>query len=261
MAVCPPTVHLDGDDTYVPNRTQGELWRAWCDFWDEAERKAQEKSLPFVAILDGDLLDLNKHDQMELITENPQTMVTMALEAYQPIAEAADAVFIIRGTEAHAGKHSWAEELLARELPNVVHDDVNKTASWQWFYGYIGGVLFDVRHHPPTRTKLKHMRGSMAARISSYLRMDYISRGTPMPDIALCAHVHFPSDSGRYEKPRAFTLPSWTFMNPYGSRLGLTPECDPVGGLLFECRDGKYNEEWLTFDVKRRREPWTVRKV
>jgi len=261
MAVCPPTVHLDGDDTYTPNRTQQVLWDSWCKFWNEAEHRAKAASLPLVAVLPGDLLDLNRHDQMELVSQNTKTMMAMAREAYAPIADAADAMFIIRGTEAHAGKHCWAEELLASELPNVVCDDMNNTASWWWFYGYIGGVLFDVRHHPPSRTRLRHMRGSMAARISAYLRMDYLQRRTPMPDVAICGHVHFPIDSGEYEKPRAFSLPSWTFQNPYGSRLGHTPETDPVGGLFLECHEGKYRPEWILFNVRRREEPWRSTKL
>jgi len=256
MAICPPRVHLDGDDTYVPNKTQGALWDSWCQFWNEAERRAAAASLPLVAVFAGDILDLNKHDSMELVSQNPQTMMNMARETYTPIAEASAATIIVRGTEAHTGKHCWAEDMLAGELPNVVYDDVNKTASWWWFYGYIGGVLFDVRHHPPTRTRLRYMRGSMAARISSRLRMDYVARGTPIPDVALSGHVHFPADSGRLETPRSFTTPAWTFQNPYGSRLGFTPECEPVGGLFIECRDGKYHEDWMLFDVKRRVEPW-----
>jgi hypothetical protein len=232
-------------------------WSYWKEFWDFIKTK-KKRHMQVVALWCGDLNDLNVHNSLELVTKNPTDVLKMTVTAMEPALAVADVNIIIRGTQAHTGKQANLEEAVARDI-GAEKDPETDNYSWWFFYGSLGGVKFDVAHHPGTSGWLPWTKEPAAARHAIMVRMEYLERGLEPPQVVLRAHNHryaaHASDKGT--KPWMFYLPGWQLVTSHSRRRGATWQVHKIGGLWFECRDSKI----VDWDVWGRspgmRKPWT----
>lgn len=264
VALCPPRVYLDDGGIYRASKEQKSVWQAWNKFWQIiAEKKGGNK---LYTIVNGDTIDINTHDGIQLISHNRNVIISLAVAVLQPIAEMSDALFIIRGTETHTGRAANIEETIARELgaeplvkPTIdkkTGEDKGGIYSWWWLPLEVEGLLFDITHHPKTSGWRPWTRDAAAAREAAIIRNDYWERGDKPPDIALRGHVHYHADSGKTKKPHVLITPSWSLTDAYGHRKGTGGSARPVGGLWLMCDNGHYDYEFEVWWPKRRR-AWT----
>lgn len=260
IAATPPSFNLDAGGTHKADRVQRFIYDKWLEYWREIWEVKQRLGWPVYVIMNGELADSNYHATTQLISRNPADQLAMALKLLEPAYKIADHLIVIRGTAAHSGQSSWMDELLARDLGAlpVRHrgEDDPRHAHWQW-RGVIGGVRFDVAHHPGHGHMRPWTRGGDANRLAADIRMrydrynDYMMRQKedsqiiPPPQIVLRGHNHKPSDSGHnFGSTRAIIAPSWQlgYDGDFSNRLG--GDWLPNGGLYILCDNGEPTVRW-----------------
>jgi len=247
LGLCPRSgMALDDGGVYRPNKLQRAIWRAWERFWEEVSSLRAGTGGRIYAVANGDLGDLNRHNGVQLISRHKASIKEAMIAAARPMAEVADRIFIVRGTEAHSGGGGELEEFLARDLgaePAVPpRDGQGGRFSWWVLEAEFGGVEFDISHHPPTSSRRPWTINQGLARAAAIVASRYRNQGREPPDIAVFAHSHqhgVGSEMGVW----AFGCPPWKGVGAFGHRLGAGAVVQPVGGWVFVCEGGEWRCE------------------
>jgi hypothetical protein len=217
--------------------------------WDAIQARKDELGGNVIAVLNGDITDDNYHPSSQMITKHHGSIIDMAIQTLKPCLDVADSVFVIRGTEAHVGIGASLDETLAREIGAIKDEN---SFSWWWLPAIWGGVRFDIAHHPGFSTRVNWSRGTDALKIAITTEMDYHEAGSPLPDIVLRAHNHRYADSGGNYNTKAFVCSPWQLTTSFGHRIGYSTKVEPVGGLMFVCNNGVYEEKIMRYSPKSR---------
>jgi len=240
--LCPPSVQLDDGGTYLPSKPQRVLWKAWLDFCE----KAHSVKNPVYVILNGDIVEADGSKSLQHISRNKSTIHDMAMTALSPLTDRAEKVFIVRGTEYHVGQSSPSEEMIAKDLVNIVPYDKRGAFSWWYLRTKIAGVRFDVAHHismgfAPWTEK------NASNKLAVQLMYEYAEWEEPYPHIALRGHMHRLSDSGINFPIHALTMPCWCMKSAFTHRIGRGNDMPKIGGLIITCEDGKADVEAVMY--------------
>jgi hypothetical protein len=253
VAVCPPRVPLDRGGKYEVNRIQQWLFReVWEPYWDKIWKKKKRLKWPLITVLGGEAADDNKYAKTELISHNPADQLRIPMTLLKTALEISDFVVVIRGTEAHTGPSSWMDEKIAEDITGDVHVVRNIDGDYAQynFRGYLGGVYFDIAHHPAHAAHRPWTKGGDAGRLAADMLYRYAElnkamkrQGTPelqqeLPDIVIRGHNHKASDSHDTHPIRAIINASWQLTSGFGFRLG--GAWLPVGGLHVLCEKGQF---------------------
>ena len=247
-----PQVLLDNGAYYVASKSQKAILKAWVQFWEFIERKKRELDAEVYAIVDGDLVDDNTHDDCDPITRNKSIIIDHACSLMWPVRQAADFLFVVRGTEAHTGGHGEIEETVAKEL-GAEKNTLTRRYSWWFLPLETEGVTWDVVHHTDTFSRRPWTLDAAADRQAAILRAEYLERGVDVPNMAIRAHNHKWTLSNGRMPPWTFMLPPFCLTNAFGYRCGAGANAEPVGALWWACEDGKV-ESW---DI----EQWAPQRV
>jgi hypothetical protein len=254
--LCPPSINLDAGGTYKASKAQRLVWQRWCDYRNIIDAKKKTLNCKLYVVVAGDVGDKNTHDGSGLISRVDSDEVKIAAKVLEGLREIADEFFVVRGTPAHEGPQACLSELIARDL-DATPDEESGTHSWWWLPLEVGGVRFDIAHHPQTSGRRPWTKAAAAARNGAILRAEYLDDGERPPDVAIRGHVHYWQPGPREPKPQFFSCPPWQLTTAFGHRLGAGGHIEPVGGMWFVCRGGRY-----TWDVERsqikRRKAWTA---
>ena len=238
-ALCVPRFMLDDGGEYVASKPQRWIWRKWLEFWQEIGERRDSTGARLVVILNGETADNNKHSDVQLVTRNPADMVRLAAVCLEPVTNLlrdGDALFVLRGTEAHTGDASHLDEIVAQDL-GAKAERPDGPASWAQLRAEFGGVRFDVAHHPPGGGgRRPWTRSSFAATLAAMAFFEAAERGVKAPHLLVRGHVHRPGDSYDAYPVRALILPSWKLQDAYAYRIG--GGVLPIGGAFVEC-DGR----------------------
>jgi len=249
IGLCPRRVPLDDGGEYCASDAQRATLRAWGRFWDRAETLKAEYKTRLTVVVDGDALDHPKHATTQVASWNRADILRLTAEIYDHPRQLGGAFYVLRGTEAHTGGNGELEELLADDL-DATRDEKTGLASWWWLPLEIGGVTFDIAHHPQTSSRRPWTRGSAAARQAAITWAEYCLAGKKPPDVVLRGHAHYFGDSGTTLPTRCFFLPPWQITTAFGHRLGAGGMVEPVGGMFFLCAGGEYHPLPLRFAPK-----------
>jgi hypothetical protein len=244
VSVCPPTVELDDGGTYRASRLQRALWDSFLDFRDTAARTITGRK---ILILNGDIAELDtKRRSTQLVTINKATITKLTLKALSPFFEIADHVIVLRGTMAHTGKGSWAEEMIANDLDNVIASSA-EVKSWYHYRGTISGYKFDVAHHG-RMGGVPWTERNAGIRLAAETFWQYSNHGWPLPDVVIRSHNHRRADSGRNFPFLAMFTPAWQAHTEFTYRIGRENSLADIGGDIFLCKPGGL--EWKPIDYK-----------
>lgn len=256
VGLCPPTVTLDDGGSYTPSTGQRWLWRRWQDFIAQAKTATIKRRV--YLITDGDLVDKDAQQRsFQMITRNPTTAKRIAVDCLHPLVALADRLFVVRGTEAHAGRSASLEEQLAEDL-GAERDPERGTHSWWHLLADLGGVRFDVTHHT-TIERQPWMANASMVRLAKATVLQCAERGEPTPDLVLRAHMHQYRDSHDASPLcRAITLPAWTLATAHVHRMAPGAMAD-VGGLIVSVDAGR-PEVYVHRYPAGRRHVWVERR-
>lgn len=257
VALIPPSVQLDDGGTHRQSRAQRWIYRCWQDFWQKVE--ALPRSALYV-VVNGDTVEGVHHATTQLVSTNLKDQFRMATELLEPVARASDALFMVRGTESHTGPASMWEELLAKDL-GAVECKAGRTWSWWHLPLSVEGVKLDIAHHPQTHSRRPWTQDSAAARQASITAVEYWENDERPPDAVVRGHVHQWA-KGTHKDTWGFFHPAWQLTTAYGTRLGAGRHIEPIGGLVFQCQNGRLSwpDKWPAIRYSPRRTPWTSPK-
>lgn len=242
----PPIVYTSGGGEYHANAYQSQLWEWYLDFCNQIQEIKRLSKLPVVTVLNGDTVDKNKYAPHELIDLNPTVILDTGVEVLDPILSVSDFWYVIRGTPSHTGKGAWLEERLAKEIGAQPSGRVGPTSAWVWSWWtlYIelaGGITFDIKHRPESRSMRTWTLGGGAMRIAKTVCDNYDKTDTKPPNIVIRNHYHHWEDSGTNYKARAFMLPAWQGPTDFTQSIGLDPEAHEFGGMYFTCKNNSFS--------------------
>lgn len=271
VGLCKPAINLDDGGTYRISPAQHWLWRTWLRFIDDVS--ILTKDYRVVVVFNGDIGEVDtKRRTTQLVTVNKATILRMVVETIEPLTDVADAIFVIRGTPAHAGKSSWLEEALARDLNICIKSSKDIYSHYQ-VKGNIGGVLFDIAHHG-RMGQLRHTAKLYAIRLAQETMDKYNDKGHQPPDIVVRSHHHRRADSGLNWPCFGVFTPGWQAPTEYIYRISGENDSDDVGGDVYLCsKDAaktinnygivfpKFVWHPLDYSLSKNRKIWEVVKI
>ncbi len=248
VGLCPPSVNLDDGGTYRASDAQQWIWRNWLDYWQTV--KNLKKRTRLIVVLNGDIIDGDHHDTPQIISRNMSDQHRICIKALEPIfALKPHKIFVIRGTEAHVGKSGQNEERIAADIGAEV-DPITDTASWWWLPLDVERVRFDIAHHGRMGGR-PWTRANAVQATAAELTMRYAERGDKLPDLAIRSHLHQHADSYDNYPIRVLQTASWQLSTAFGHRIAPGAML-PVGGLIFDCRNGEYTLHKCLYTAKQR---------
>jgi hypothetical protein len=166
------------------------VWKLWREFWESWVPQVVKKE-PWDFVHNGDVIDGVHHQSTTQISQNIQDQLLIAHTVLAPVIEACHKsggqYYHVRGTDAHVGKSSNYEEMLAKSLgatPNSEHQYARYDL-WK----RVGGALVHLLHHVGTTASAAHE----ASAVNAELTAEYVEaarwRQAP-PDFIVRSHRH-----------------------------------------------------------------------
>ena len=225
-----PEVDLDDGGQYVASKSQRWLYENWLDFWSNVAQLDGE----LIVVLNGDLIDINKHSVHQLITINQSTVLNHAAKLLEIIPTSR--IFITRGTGAHTGPCGELEEILGKTIRSIPNE-FGRYTNWNLALD-IEDVLFDIAHHGKVGSSPWNRANPLNV-LATQIVMEAYKHGNRFPDVVLRSHNHTHADTHDNLPIRVIATPAWQLSTEFSSRLGLVNLAD-IGGLVFSCEDGEY---------------------
>jgi hypothetical protein len=225
------------------------MYREWLAYWQAVKDIAAGHDL--VVLLNGELGDQNKHSPDDLISQNKNTQLRIAIALLQPMLDLnPQAIHVVRGTPAHSGNQSWMDERIAHDIGAVKHGELHST---DWLMTKIDGVRIEALHKPPVGpSKRPWLRNNYALTVAKIRLDEYLTRKIKPPQLAFFGHYHYPGDSYETYETRAIITPGWKLPDSYvkQSLSGSFPY--PVGGSIVTLDRGE------VVNVKHIKSEWKI---
>ena len=232
LALCPPEIVLDDGGTYHHSPLQAKIWGMWQEFWGDFVPSAT-KHEPFVIVLNGDGLDGQPHQSKTPISLNVADQMNICEACLRPYIQGAEALYWIRGTEAHVGKSAENEELIAKRLdakPNT-QGMYARYDLWK----KVDDRLVHILHHIGTTTSQAYESTALHKELTeSYIEAARWGHQPPAVIVRSHRHRHFETKiSTSLGHAIAVVTPGWQGKTPFmwriaGARLS-TPQ---FGGIV-----------------------------
>lgn len=252
VSLCSPSITLPDAGTYRASKAQLEIWRVWSNLWaivKELRGKRNKKKL--IIIINGEIIDNYHHETPQLISPLQTSQLKIAYKVFEPIfALKPDAIYVIRGTEAHSGKDGQWDEAFARDI-EAVQDETNEMFSWWWLPLMVEDVLFDIAHHGKSGYR-EHTGPNALNAIATETMIEYTRTGDRIPDLVLRGHVHRWYDSGKNYPVRVLLNPSWQLQTAHGARIG-AGKILPIGGNIIIVDGSEYEVRQELYWPRRRK--------
>lgn len=227
VALCPP-----GFDTEEGQTIGLSDWQAWMwDRWRELIGYTKERYGKLDAlIVNGDAIDGDHHRTMQVWSKNLGDHLRAAHHCLQPLAELAERVYVVLGTEVHThGLEHALANLLAAERQSKARPAFDRLEL------SIGGNLLVTVHHMPT-TSRAWLRGNALGMELANHRLHAAEVGARIPDVLCLAHRH---QFGAYtdHAGSVFATPSWQGPTRYVYRVAPAARWQ-VGAVFLELEPG-----------------------
>lgn len=232
VGLCPPNgIALPDGGHYEPNIFQDTLFRYWTDFWKNFVPKHIKGAKEVVIVLNGDLIDGNHHGTINIATSSTDKQREAAIDMFLPLKKFGK-IFITRGTEAHSGIGSEAEEAIAKRL-GCKENEIGEYAQWQHWID-VDGVVFQFAHHiGVTSSAAYESSAPMREMVAGLVEAAQWDRS--LPDVFVRSHRHrfipvsIPSIKGRIH---SVITPGWQLRTPFVERIDRM-RMPHIGGVVF----------------------------
>ena len=232
-------VVLDDGGLYKPSALQLKIYAMWEEFWGSFVPDAT-RGEPYGLLVNGDALDGVPHNSVAQVTANMKDQKRIARALLEPVVAKAERYWHVRGTEAHVGKSSAAEEDLAESLGSIPDDRGNYARYDLWLR--LGDRLVHALHHVGTTGSTAYEATAVHKELVEELT-ESARWGEEPPDCIIRSHRHrhietsIPTRRGRCI---AVVSPAWQGKTPFvwkipGGRLA-PPQ---FGGLVVRHAHGR----------------------
>jgi hypothetical protein len=248
-----PSVELQEGDKVVAGSLRSWIFHSFMDLLEQIDKKKRGE---LYGVLNGDMIEVDaKHRTIQTLSRDVAEINRMATDLWEPFFQSAARVWVVRGTEAHVGANSQAEELLAANFDNTVKNEETGKATWAQLLLDVDGVRLDIMHHPSGGMGRAINSHGIADRLAVDTLFEYANAGEVIPNLVIRSHLHRYVDSHDAYRVRAIITPALTFNTSYIFRIGVSRQND-IGGLLIHCDGGEYEVEPLLY--KARRPEWQI---
>lgn len=237
--LCSPKMHMDGGGGYRPSKFQRGVWRYWQHFWEEFVPSQIEKAEKTAVILNGDLIDGNHHGSVGIWTNDPDCQADNTCDMLEPVKKIGK-VYVVRGTEAHSGPGSKAEERIAKEL-GCMKDETGSYSQWQLWLDIDNQIVQSAHHISTTSSAAYETSAPMREMITGLV--EAAQWGQKLPSLFIRSHRHrfvtvpMTTRAGRVQ---AVITPAWQLRTPFVERIDRM-RMPHIGGIVIlveenECR-------------------------
>ena len=252
FGLMPPIMRTNDGASVMQNRLQDFSWRKW--------QHATNTWLPkilgdckWALVLMGDLVEGRHHANMELVDHDITVHSRIAQQVLAPLAEQADEVFCIRGTECHA---RTVESEIAEDLGATVDPDTDDHC-WEQLQIKTHGILCHFKHHISVPGR-PWTRGGHLVRAINQEQLKAIELGHTPPRVVVRAHCHqFDFVESTYGL--AMSIGPWQMMTRFARRVTQASHSIPSMQVLdFRDLNDRYRGEqpglprvhWISYRPK-----------
>lgn len=217
----PPGIQMQEGQVISPNPLQEYLWKCWEDWQgDWFQDKIGED--PFVLIINGDATEGVHHGTKEIVSPDPSDHRLIAYHALAPLAEKADKVFMVEGTDCHTAN---SEHKLAFDLGAVRPSKNKYLGAWRTLRIKIHDCPCMFYHHIST-TKRVYLEASQLSIELRNGQLESVRAGFEPHKVLGAAHRH---RYGSYEAGDAlsFVTPPWQGVTRFGRKVVPAAFCEP----------------------------------
>ena len=243
VALCPPEVKLDDGGYYRASKPQEWLWENWGDFWARVRSVQRQHKAKLVQVFNGDLTEGDHHKTTQILSGNPTAQAAVVNEVMKtPLALKPDAMFFVRGTEAHVGPSAAYEERVAMGLwkdkrPVVLEEGTGNASHWNVKMD-IQGVRLDFAHHGKYGSRPSTKMNVINA-LACDIFTEHVTENRPYPHIAVRSHCHQYADTHDAYPTRLIQTPAWQLKTAFIHRINTTGKLSHIGGIILVIKDGK----------------------
>lgn len=235
--LCPPEGYeLPDNNIYMQNKFQETTWLYWEHFWKKWIPKMVEKSEKVIIVINGDLIDGSHHETVNIMSTSLPYQQIAAIKVFKQI-DHYDGLYVVRGTEAHAGKGATSEEMIARDIGAINPNGSSNCSDYQLWLS-VDKVTFHIAHHIGVTSSAAYETSAPMRELVAAL-VEASQWGQTLPQIVVRSHRHrfvpvsIPSQHGRI---RCVITPGWQLRTPNVERIDRM-RIPHVGGVLFQVED------------------------
>lgn len=238
VGLCPQKVKLESGGYYIPNEVQLKILNTWKKFWKKIENLLDGES---TLVINGDLIDGVHHGTKSIWSQNFFDQISVASKLIEDsiiksekLNKLIKEIFILKGTEAHAGKNCEFEEILTTILVEKFKKydkKVGLQANYELFLVFGKNKnLCHFSHHMSSSISSKF--GEVTSLIKEIdLLVDNLVRWEKtkkIPKFIIRSHCHSCCKveipvGGRYERDEntivGISTPCWQGKTPYSYRI------------------------------------------
>jgi hypothetical protein len=252
LALCPDKIMLRHGGIYRPSKFQRFINEKWKVFWDEWVPKVT-RGEDFVIVINGDSIEGRHHKATHPISQDKSDQEDIAYEVLAPIVERCKGrLYMIGGSEAHAGLSAEDEERLAKRL-GAIPDESGNRSRFE-LYLKVGKAVCHFAHHIGTTSSMAYESTALAKEYSEFCAESARWR-EPIPDIVVRSHRHrhmevrVPTDTGY---GIIFVTSSWQLNTPFTFKLpGGRVTTPMIGGSLIRQGDEEFYTRHCIWKTKR----------
>jgi hypothetical protein len=232
---------VDGG-SYTPSHTQHLIWDEWIECWEFARELRKRSRL--IVIANGDATEGNHHHTTQVVSgrmDEQEAAHIACMDRALKIAKFGrdDALYYIRGTEAHTDPGAQSEERIARDLGAI--GERENCASWYHLRLKVNGVLFDIAHHPGIGVGSRYWtKGNSLRSMIKHIYMDSLDAKQPIPRYWIRSHDHEWSHEaygGRRAEIDGFLTPAFQAKTGYGHKVASHKMLSDIGMLIVVVED------------------------
>jgi hypothetical protein len=215
VGLSPPETSLDDGGLYRFSEFQKYLYGWWREFWDEWVPAVTGKE-PYAVVVNGDAIEGVPHGTTTVFSSNLEDQKRAAELLLRPIHEKAGKFYMVRGTQAHGGKASVAEEELAHTL-NACRVGNSKTYSVPDLWIQSGRCLIHFAHHVGVTSSSAYETSAVCRELCAAFTEAGQWR-EQSPDMIVRSHRHrfcavtIPTKDG---EAKAVITPGWQLKTPF----------------------------------------------
>lgn len=226
VGLLPPAL-AETEDTLAlrQNKVQEWLWRCWSDFTNRWLPIVLGGD-PYALVVNGDLIDGVHHGTTQVI---PDVVVQakIARSLLTPLAFAAKATYVVRGTECHTRQ----SETIIGEWLGAKQEPGTKSFAWDNLTLKANGCPVSFSHHITTAAK----PWSESAALANHLVAEQFraqNRGWETPKVVVRSHRHV---YGTFENGGGMMVvtPSWQAMTRYAKAV-TADNVSTIGGVVLD---------------------------
>ena len=175
------------DDDHIKearlNLPQQWLWDRFTDATERIREKVAGRQAALVIV--GDVIEGYHHRTKQVWSQESEHQVDAAVYTLGPLCSLFEKVFVVRGTECHAGDH---EHKFGVAVKAVVHQETEKHAAEHWLIR-VNGTVCSFRHHI-SATARKYLEGGGLSIHAGHEQLSALRAGWPVPTVMGRAHRH-----------------------------------------------------------------------